>query len=177
MADQRPLDLKDMFLTNSCDKNRFFGYTDGNQKILSGYRMEVLTSTLAYDNACKTVFNLKKVLDILETTTDDNRETIKDSALKRFELMIITFFQFLQYHLETKHNIILKPSSRRSIFKAAEDVGIIPHEEAAQFYVMLSDYNKIPRACGNKLAEQIITRFPTYWQLIDAVLQKQKSDV
>lgn len=133
--------------------------------------------TYKYENTCKAATKLKQVIDRFATVDVEQQdyEIIRDSMIQRFEFTIDIFWKYLKYYLAIKHNVVPEFSSPRAIFKAAEEVGIIPKELIVQFYLMLSDRNQSSHTYDNDLAQEIAEKIPNYWLLIDTVLQNTYS--
>jgi nucleotidyltransferase substrate binding protein (TIGR01987 family) len=132
-----------------------------------------------YENACKAALRLKEVIDRLKATQSNEQdyEIIRDSVIQRFEFTIDIFWKFLKYYLAEKHSITPEVPSPRNIFTVAEEVGVISKDQIVQFYMMLSDRNESSHTYDSDLAEEIAEKIPAYWELIDTVLQKHKSNL
>lgn len=122
----------------------------------------------------KALASLKKVLGDLQgrNPQDAFYEELRDSAIKRFEYSIDTFWKFLKAWMEIQAVILV--ASPKGVLKQAWEIGTINEEEYQILVKAIEDRNLTSHTYNEHLAQSISASIPAYYQTMNEILEKIK---
>jgi len=113
----------------------------------------------------------KTLSRLAEVLQQEKTDIVRDSAIKRFELVFDLSWKALKTFLEENHNVIC--NSPKTCFKEAFHQGILDYND---FWLdVVSERNYTAHTYKEKLAEQIFAKLPTSLKHFQGLLMVLKS--
>lgn len=109
-----------------------------------------------------------------EILREEKSATVRDAAIKRFELVFDLAWKTTKALLEENHNITC--ASPRMCFREAFKVGLLPYDE--QWIALTSERNYTVHVYKEARAEQIYAKLPAAlaeFDVLAAAIQRHKS--
>lgn len=96
---------------------------------------------------------------------------VRDAAIQRFEFTFEAVWKLAQLYLRTKEGLEL--NSPKSVFRGCFQVGLIENEEKTALALeMADDRNLKVHTYNEKLAQQIFSHLPKYYEYMKDVVKK-----
>ena len=116
----------------------------------------------------------KALSRLAEVLQQEKTDIVRDSAIKRFEIVFDLAWKTLKTFLEENHNVVC--NSPRTCFKEAFHQGILDYSD---FWLdVVSERNYTAHTYKEKLAEQIFNKLPIslkHFQELLRVLENQEN--
>lgn len=126
-----------------------------------------------FEMVAKTLKALHKRINTSVNENDiDGYEMARESLIQRFEYTIDTFWKFIKLYLEQVQKINLEIASPRGVLRAAVEAQLISHQELEQLLIAITDRNLSSHTYEEALAEEIASRIPGHYQVVNAVFKR-----
>ena len=98
----------------------------------------------------------------------EKNETVRDSAILRFEIALDLSWKVLKNHLEEIHGVLC--SSPKGCFREAFKLGVLEYED--KWLTLIDLRNLTMHTYNEQLADEIYRELPNAHKLFQALLQK-----
>lgn len=129
-----------------------------------------------YGIVLKALNNLNKAIEVLQPEfldsiqmpddyeIEDKYRVFRDSAVKRFEIIIDTLWKYLKLYLSKKYGVV--QNSPKSVIRECFRIGEFTNKEIEQALEMVDARNMTSHIYKEEIAEQISGKFVDYYKLI-----------
>ncbi|QQR48875.1 nucleotidyltransferase substrate binding protein [bacterium] len=128
-----------------------------------------------YQAICNALNKLKTILEKLHSHQFEAlHEEMRDSAIKRFEFCMDTFWKFLKVYLTEVLKIQPEKASPRHIFYLCLQQQLISNEELVVLEDLVGDRNLTSHTYNEELAESISENIPKYYHTMSKIIARFK---
>lgn len=109
-----------------------------------------------------------KKLDNTKKLSEEDYRTLRDSAIKRFEISVDTLWKYLKIYLEIKKGIV--HNSPKPVLRECLRTNILSEEETQTALEMIDARNTTSHIYKEEIAEQISSNLPSYADLMEKII-------
>ena len=131
---------------------------------------------LRYETAKNAIesFNIavEKFDDGTQNLSEEGYRTLRDSAIKRFEIAVDTLWKYLKIYLEVQKGVV--HNSPKPVFRECLRTNILTPQETAAALEMIDARNTTSHIYKEEIAEQISHKLQNYATLMEKIISTTK---
>ena len=132
--------------------------------------MEQLTKK--YQILLQALETLKKAIELLNDPEYAKiYDTLRDSAIQRFEYCIDNFWKFLKIYIQEKNNILLETATPRGILREAVNSNLISENEYEELIHAITNRNLTSHSYNESVAQALIEAIPAAYNLMRKIME------
>ena len=97
-------------------------------------------------------------------------DTLRDSAIQRFEYCIDNFWKFLKIYIQEKNNILLETATPRIILREAVNSKLISENEYEELVQAITNRNLTSHSYNESVAQALIEAIPAAYNLMRKIM-------
>ncbi|HBR70305.1 TPA: nucleotidyltransferase [Candidatus Dependentiae bacterium] len=124
-----------------------------------------------YDTTKKAIGSFTIAVEKLkgaDVLPEEEYRTLRDSAIKRFEISVDTLWKYLKIYLEVQKGVI--HNSPKPVFRECLRTGILSDKNTQVALEMVDARNMTSHIYKEEIAEQISNNFPLYATLMEKII-------
>ena len=131
--------------------------------------MEALTKK--YQILLQALNTLKEAIALLDDPEYTKiYDTLRDSAIQRFEYCIDNFWKFLKIYIQEKNNILLETATPRGILREAVNSKLISENEYEELVQAITNRNLTSHSYNESVAQALIEAIPAAYNLMRKIM-------
>lgn len=98
--------------------------------------------------------------------------SLRDSAIQRFEYSIDNFWKFIKIYIQEKHQIPLETATPRLILREAVNVNLISESEYELLIKGITNRNLTSHSYNEEIAQILIEKIPSQYILMKTIIDR-----